>query len=104
MAKTKKRGRPRQFDTDQALEAMAGQFSAKGFSGTSLDDLAQAAGINRPSIYAAFGNKLSIFLAVIDAHFKNFEQEMAEAVAPTAPLEEYLNQFLRRRTGCIFSR
>ncbi len=102
MTKAKKRGRPRQFDADKALKAMADEFSLKGFSATSLDDLARASGVNRPSIYAAFGNKLSIFLAVIDLHFEQFEREMAEAVDERAPLEEYMNQFYAAELEAYF--
>jgi len=102
MTKTKKRGRPREFDSDKALKLMADEFSVKGFSATSLDDLARSSGVNRPSLYSAFGNKLSIFLAVIDLHFAQFKQEMAEAVDDSAPLEEYLNQFYRAELEAYF--
>ncbi len=100
--KARKRGRPREFDVDTALKAMADAFSTRGFSATSLDDLAQCSGVNRPSLYATFGNKLSIFLAVIDSFFGQFEREMAEAVDESAPLVEYLNQFYAAELDAYF--
>ena len=55
------RGRPRQFDEDAALTGAMMVFWEKGLAATSLDDLAQAMGMNRPSIYNAFGNKDAIY-------------------------------------------
>jgi AcrR family transcriptional regulator len=56
------RGRPRSFDTGQVLERVRGVFLAKGFAGASLDELAEAAGLNRPSLYAAFGDKEQLYI------------------------------------------
>ncbi|MEQ1712860.1 MAG: TetR family transcriptional regulator [Hyphomicrobium sp.] len=51
------RGRPREFDADEVLDRVRAVFMQKGYSAASLDDLAAAAGLNRPSHYAAFGDK-----------------------------------------------
>src|SRR5216117_1829593 len=75
-------GRPRAFDVDKALERALRMFWRKGFEGTSLSDLTKAMGINRPSLYAAFGNKEALFRKTIDhyvegpaSHFRRALQE-----------------------------
>ena len=55
------RGRPRQYDEGVALQAAGEVFWTKGFSATSLDDLTVAMGMNRPSIYRAFGDKEAVY-------------------------------------------
>ena len=57
----KQRGRPRQYDPEQVLNSAMSVFWAKGYTGTSLDDLAQAMGMNRPSMYNAFGDKEALY-------------------------------------------
>ena len=62
------RGRPREFDTDAALEKAMRSFWAKGYEGTSVADLTGTLGISKPSLYAAFKNKQSLFGAVLDRY------------------------------------
>jgi len=64
----KQPGRPRAFDPDTALERAMHVFWAKGYEGASLSDLTQAMRINRPSLYAAFGNKEQLFSKVLDRY------------------------------------
>ncbi len=59
------RGRPRGFDAEEVLEKVRAVFMAKGFTGASLDELAAAAGLNRPSLYAAFGDKEQLYIATL---------------------------------------
>jgi AcrR family transcriptional regulator len=62
------RGRPRAFDPDVALDRAMHVFWAKGYEGASLSDLTRAMRINRPSLYAAFGNKEQLFRKVLDRY------------------------------------
>ncbi len=56
------RGRPRSFTTSEVLERVRSVFMEKGFAAASLDELAEAAGLNRPSLYAAFGDKEQLYI------------------------------------------
>jgi len=61
-------GRPRAFDPDAALERAMHVFWAKGYEGASLSNLTRVMRINRPSLYAAFGNKEKLFRKVLDRY------------------------------------
>jgi AcrR family transcriptional regulator len=61
-------GRPREFNPDKALDKAMRVFWKKGYEGASLPDLTKAMGINRPSLYAAFGNKEELFRKVLDRY------------------------------------
>ncbi|HSD91451.1 MAG TPA: TetR/AcrR family transcriptional regulator [Methyloceanibacter sp.] len=61
-------GRPREFDTDKALDRAMGVFWVKGYEGASLQDLLKAMKIARGSLYKAFKDKHSIYLAALDRY------------------------------------
>jgi AcrR family transcriptional regulator len=75
------RGRPRAFDPDAALERAMHVFWAKGYEGASLSDLTRAMRINRPSLYAAFGNKEQLFRKVLDQYMDGPLAYFGEALA-----------------------
>jgi AcrR family transcriptional regulator len=78
-------GRPRAFDIDQALERALRVFWEKGYEGSSLSDLTQAMGINRPSLYAAFGNKEALFRKALDRYVEMTMVFVRDAInEPTA--------------------
>jgi AcrR family transcriptional regulator len=68
MEKAAVRGRPREFDVEEALAAALRIFWTKGYEGASLSDLTEAMGITRPSLYAAFGNKEALFKQALDLY------------------------------------
>ena len=79
------KGRPREFDVDEALAAALRVFWSKGYEGASLTDLTEAMGITRPSLYAAFGNKESLFRKALDLYEQEKLAYMRGALeAPTA--------------------
>jgi TetR/AcrR family transcriptional repressor of nem operon len=61
-------GRPREFDFDDTLERAMQTFWAKGYEATSLDDLCSATGLGRSSLYAAFGDKQSLYLSALERY------------------------------------
>jgi AcrR family transcriptional regulator len=65
------KGRPRQFDTHRALDAALRLFWRYGYEGTSLAALTKAMRINVPSLYAAFGNKESLFRKALERYLQN---------------------------------
>lgn len=74
----RKRGRPASIDTQAALGNLVELFRAKGFAAVSLDELSDVTGLSRPSLYRAFGNKLSMYIAAMDA----FGAQVAESAVP----------------------
>lgn len=74
----RKRGRPATIDTDAAMRSLVELFRAKGYAAVSLDDLSDATGLSRPSLYRAFGNKLSMYVGAMDA----FGSEVGETAIP----------------------
>jgi AcrR family transcriptional regulator len=74
-------GRPRAFDTEAALDRALDLFWRKGFEGTSLSDLTEAMGISRPSLYAAFGDKETLFRKVLERYAAGPGAFAAEALA-----------------------
>ena len=73
-------GRPRAFDTEKALDRAMRVFWRKGYLGTSLSDLTDAMGINRPSLYAAFGNKESLFHKALKHYSQGPSAYLGEAL------------------------
>jgi AcrR family transcriptional regulator len=78
------RGRPRQYDPEEALDAAMGVFWAKGYAAASLTDLSEATRMNRPSLYAAFGDKRSIFLRALHRYSARMAVEVGRALAAEA--------------------
>jgi len=66
--KERKIGRPRTFDADQALDKAMKVFWEKGYEGSSLPELTDAMGMNRPSLYAVFGNKENLFRLALERY------------------------------------
>jgi AcrR family transcriptional regulator len=73
-------GRPRAFDADKVLDRALEVFWRKGYEGTAMSDLTKAMRINRPSIYAAFGNKEELFRKVLDRYAEGPASYVREAL------------------------
>jgi AcrR family transcriptional regulator len=74
-------GRPRAFSKDDVLDRALEVFWRKGYEGAALSDLTAAMGINRPSLYAAFGDKQSLFRAVLQRYVEGPGSFVGRALA-----------------------
>ncbi len=80
-------GRPRSFDVDEALQCALQVFWEKGYEGASLTDLTKAMGINKPSLYSAFGNKEQLFIKAIERYEKRPNSFFYPALEKTTAYE-----------------
>jgi TetR/AcrR family transcriptional repressor of nem operon len=85
--------RPREFDSDQVLEQATRVFWARGFEHSSLDDLCAATGLNRSSLYAAFGDKRDLYLQSL-ARYEAGSVERIRKAFDGQPVREGLRAFL----------
>ncbi|MFE2543941.1 TetR/AcrR family transcriptional regulator [Actinacidiphila glaucinigra] len=86
--------RVREFDTDTAVEAAMNAFRAKGYEGTSVQDLVDATGVGRGSLYAAFGSKEGLYLAAMDRYREQYALPLVEVLRSGAPGRELLREVL----------
>ena len=103
-------GRPRSFDIDGALDRALLVFWRKGYEGASLSDLTKAVGVNRPSLYAAFGDKEALFRKALDRYLNGpaaYTQEALNEPTARAVIERLLrgaadlNTAQRNPGGCL---
>jgi len=103
-------GRPRSFDIDRALNRALQVFWRKGYEGASLSDLTKAMGVNRPSLYAAFGGKKALFRKALDRYMTGpaaYTQEALKEPTARAVVERLLrgaadlNAAPRNPGGCL---
>jgi AcrR family transcriptional regulator len=80
MRPERRRGRPKQYDKQLAISAAMQVFWTKGLSATSLDDLAAAMNMNRPSIYNAFGSKENIYLEALNTFSAALDQTLIDTL------------------------
>jgi AcrR family transcriptional regulator len=102
-AKKRGRGRPREYDADKALERAANCFWKHGYAGTSLDDLARATGMNRPSLYAAFGNKRDLYLKTLRRYLGESRDTAKGLLVDEPSLRIYLGRFYQAALNVYFA-
>ncbi|TQR98737.1 TetR/AcrR family transcriptional regulator [Paenibacillus ottowii] len=87
--------RPREFDEDQALNAAMQVFWEKGFEATSLSDLTSRMGIQRPSMYAAFGDKKQLFEAALRKYTQSHAAHVRAELQSSSSVKQAFSNFYK---------
>lgn len=88
----KRRGRPRAYEPDVALAKALDLFRKDGFAATSLDDLSAATGMNRPSLYGAFGDKRELYIKSYQRYRADARAAMADIFKVELPIRQRLQR------------
>jgi AcrR family transcriptional regulator len=99
----KKRGRPRAYDPDLALTRAMDAFWKDGFAGTSLDELSAATGMNRPSLYGAFGDKRELYIKAYQHYRDRSRAGMVDLLSQGLPLRQLLQRVFDLALDIYFS-
>src|SRR5947199_10630626 len=91
-AEPKRRGRPRAYEPEVALARALDVFWKEGFAGTSLDDLSAATGMNRPSLYGAFGDKRELYIKAYARYRSDARAAMADLFRTELPIKQRLQR------------
>jgi AcrR family transcriptional regulator len=91
-AAPKRRGRPRAYQPDVALGRALDLFRKGGFAATSLDDLSTATGMNRPSLYGAFGDKRELYIKSFQRYRDDARAAMTAIFREEMPVRKRLQR------------
>lgn len=103
-------GRHREYDVEKVLDAALCVFWRKGYEGASYADLTEAAGVERPALYSAFGNKEALFRRVLERYHERYMTHIPEALALPTSREVAAHMLYQSvevntrfpdRTGCL---
>lgn len=94
------RGRPRQFNPDEAVATAQRLFHEKGYDAVSVADLTKALGINPPSFYAAFGSKAGLYARILDRYAVTGAIPLRQILGTARPLAEALAEVLEEAARC----
>src|ERR1700751_3917334 len=97
----------KQFDRNEALDRATATFWTQGYEATSIDDLVEATGIGRGSLYGTFGDKRQLFLAALDRYWDTVGMEMFAELSSSDPLhavERMFDALIRRASDPKFPR
>jgi AcrR family transcriptional regulator len=89
------RGRPRTFDESEAVDRATQVFWAKGYDGVTIDDLVAGMGVGRPSLYAIFGDKQTLFVRCLQEYAQRKGALSSQALLAPASVQEAVRNFLR---------
>jgi AcrR family transcriptional regulator len=91
-APAKRRGRPRAYQPEIALGKALDLFRSEGFAATSLDQLSVATGMNRPSLYGAFGDKRELYIKSYQRYREDARAAMVEIFRAEMPIRKRLER------------
>ena len=97
------RGRPREYDPEEALAAALGEFRRRGYTATSLDHLSEATQMARPSLYAAFGNKFEIYRKAVRQYSEQTAERRLHALFEEPSLRKGLEDYFEAIIDAYFS-
>ncbi|WP_031238428.1 TetR/AcrR family transcriptional regulator [Asticcacaulis sp. AC466] len=104
----RKRGRPRAFDPDAVLETVLEMFWMRGFANTSLDDIAAATGVSRPSLSATFGDKEALYLKAMERYRQGISGQLDQVLQCNGSndnlrgiINRYFDVMIRSYTGDV---
>jgi len=86
--------RPRSFDPETVLDVARDVFWARGFAGASYEQITEATGLNKPSLYAAFGDKKQLFLAVLDRYQDGLLSHARRTIGESGPARTAIARWL----------
>jgi len=98
-APKRRRGRPREFDVDAALARALDVFWREGYAAASLDEIGAATGLNRPSLYGAFGDKRELYLKAYRRYRERLRDEFGPLMTGVLPLREKLKRLFEAALG-----
>ena len=99
----KRRGRPRAYQPEIALGKALDLFRKGGFAATSLDDLSAATGMNRPSLYGAFGDKRELYIKSYQRYREDARAAMIDIFRDEAPIRKRLERIYAVALGIYLS-
>jgi AcrR family transcriptional regulator len=88
----KRRGRPRGYQPEIALGKALDLFRKDGYAATSLDDLSAATGMNRPSLYGAFGDKRELYIKSYARYRADARAVMTDIFRDEMPIRQRLER------------
>ena len=86
--------RPKTFDPEQVVDAALGLFWARGYQATSFDDITRATGVNKPSLYAEFGDKAGLFARVLERYHAMLLAHAEATLGGTGPVRDAVRAWL----------
>lgn len=98
-----KRGRPREFDREKALDEALKIFWSKGYAPTTVAELCAVMGINPPSLYAAFGNKAGLFLEAARQYEQIYWDKPGRRLFQEADIYKAISDFFQDAAGILLS-